>query len=184
MKKRMLALLLCFCLLLPLFTGSVFATGERQSTPYDGNIGKKAKLNPEYFGEDYFFFLSDNPEKEEGWDFAVRMNGTEALADLVLVITDALVVRNECWYKVEAAEGCTLPQDMVNCPWIFQNTDEYGEEYDSLIIDHTSVPEQTEPTEPEESEPTEPEETVPDPTEPEQPAPDRPEGGNPNDPKS
>ena len=60
MKKRILAFVLCICLMLPLFVGGVFATGERTATAYDGDIGRTAIFNSYYF-DGGSFFISDAP---------------------------------------------------------------------------------------------------------------------------
>ena len=169
MKKRILAFLLCVCLVLPLFVGAVTAN-ERTTTAYDGNISKKATFNPYYF-EYGGYPISAAPENEPAWSAAQQLAGSAALADVVLVITDVRVVQrgegvpSEYWYQVAAAEGCELPAELAEKSWIFQNIEGESPDYDSLIIDQSSDPEETDPeeTDPGESDPGEsdPEETEP-----------------------
>ncbi len=165
MKKRILAFVLCICLMLPLFVGGVFATGERTATAYDGDIGRTAIFNSYYF-DGGSFFISDAPENESGWAMSARLAATEEFSDLLFVITDVRVVEkgegvpSEYWYKVEAAEGYVLPAELTEKPWIFQNVEGDSPDYDSLIVDRTSGlaetdPEEEQPEEPEEEQPVE-----------------------------
>lgn len=164
MKKRILAFVLCICLMLPLFVGGVFATGERTATAYDGDIGRTAIFNSYYF-DGGSFFISDAPENESGWAMSARMAATEEFSDLLFVITDVCVVEkgegvpSEYWYKVEAAEGYVLPAELTEKPWIFQNVEGDSPDYDSLIVDRTSGLAETDPEEeaeePEEEQPVE-----------------------------
>lgn len=164
MKKRILAFVLCICLMLPLFVGGVFATGERTATAYDGDIGRTAIFNSYYF-DGGSFFISDAPENESGWATSARMAATEEFSDLLFVITDVRVVEkgegvpSEYWYKVEAAEGYVLPAELTEKPWIFQNVEGDSPDYDSLIVDRTSGLAETDPEEeaeePEEEQPVE-----------------------------
>ena len=169
MKKRMISLLLCVCMVLTLFAGTATAVGDRVATIYDDNIGRKATFNPDYIGYGSFP-ISAAPENEISWPQATPYAGD---ADLVMVIIDAMVVRGEYWFKVEAAEGYELPADLAAEPWIFQNMEGAGVGADSLIVDMESAPEETVPEEtvPEE---TVPEETVPEETEPSGTTPDDP----------
>ena len=166
MKKRILAFILCICLMLPLFVGGVFATGERTATSYDGDIGRTAIFNSYYF-DGGSFFISDAPENESGWASSARLAATEEFSDLLFVITDVRVVEkgegvpSEYWYKVEAAEGYVLPAELTEKPWIFQNVEGDSPDYDSLIVDRTSGLAEIDPEEqadePEEEQPVEPE---------------------------
>lgn len=143
-------MLLCLCMVMSLFVGSVTAAGDRVPTAYDGNIEKKATFNPDYIG--FGFPISANPETEKSWAAATQYAG---VADLVMVITDAMVVKDEYWYAVEAAEGYELPVELQEKPWIFQNVEGAGVGGDSLIIQEEPVPEETVP------ETSAPEEDVP-----------------------
>jgi len=177
MKKRILTLVLCLSMILSLFTGSVFATGERLKTQRDSDIGKKATFNPNYINYGSFP-VSTAPEEEEDWNSAAQVLGSKIPADLVVVINDVRVVDredpkpDEYWVQVVAAEGHVLPDALSEELWIYQNDVGGNESSDSLIIDNSPQPEETEPeeTEPEETEPeeTEPEETEPEETEPEE----------------
>ena len=166
MKKRMLVLLLCLSILGAPFVGTVIASDERVKTAYDGNLLKTAAINP-YYLDGGVIPISAAPEEEESWSSCTaNLNQVDAsvLEALVLVIVDARVVErgdgtSEYWYKVEAAQGHTLPEALVQNPWIFQNLEGDSPDYDTLIIDRGSLPEETGPeeTEPEETEPVEPE---------------------------
>ena len=175
MNKRLIALLLCISMLLPLFTGAVpvvhaeESSGENQ-TVYHANIGRKAKFNPTYiqYGT---FPVSDAPETEQSYFVATQMIGSDVSEDLIVVITDVYVntAQNIYWYKIVAEEGYTLPALMITEPWVFQNDIGGSDETGSLLL----LAEEPDPTEPETTEPdptepetTEPETTEPDPTEP------------------
>ena len=175
MTRRILAFVLCLCMLVPIFGGVVDALGERASTPYDGNIGRKAKFNPTFLSYGGFQ-VSDAPETEVEWSSATNVPGSEVSADTIVIIEDAYLNEEQgtIWYLIRPAEGYRLPDLMVAEPWIFHNTLVDGPDYDSLIFleeePEVTEPEPTEPevtepepTEPEVTEPTEPEVTAPDP---------------------
>jgi hypothetical protein len=124
---------------LTLFAGTATAVGDRVATIYDDNIGRKATFNPDYIGYGSFP-ISAAPENEISWPQATPYAGD---ADLVMVIIDAMVVRGEYWFKVEAAEGYELPADLVAEPWIFQNMEGAGVGADSLIVEMESCQSET-----------------------------------------
>lgn len=133
-----MAFLLCIGLLLPLFSGVVTATEDRAETPYDGNLGRPATVNPMYFTGGTLP-ISAAPKEERNWAAATPLFDLAEYADLVLVIIDAVVIPredfSEYWYKVKAADGHTLPEELAEKPWIFQNIVGDDPEYDSLVID-------------------------------------------------
>ena len=122
MTRRILAFVLCLCMLVPIFGGVVDALGERASTPYDGNIGRKAMFNSTYipYGG---FQVSDAPETEESWSSATNVPGSSVSIDTVVII-EGVYLNDEqgtLWYLIRPAEGHTLPDLMIAEPWIFQN---------------------------------------------------------------
>ena len=170
MMKRILAFVLCLCMLVPMFGGVVGAADERVSTVYDGNIGRKAKFDLYYTS---FPIVSDptNITADQVFSSEIQIEGSEIPAGLVVKIVDCFV--NEAqgiyWYRIEAANGHVLPEVFPEKPWVFQNY--MGSVGGESLIFLEEEPEVTEPevTEPEVTEPevTEPEVTEPEGTEPE-----------------
>lgn len=140
----------CLLLALTLLTSSVpFSVFSIEPQEEDGrgnqfagygiHIGSTATLNFDHYSN---LVISGDPTIDiaDGVDLVA----TDFYTMPVLVITnyhwdpESLAL----WYKVEAAPGYTLPDKMLQNPWVFQNyTDVYGDEEleaiypDVLIID-------------------------------------------------
>lgn len=113
------------------------AENRSSESEYAVNIGKKATFNSRYLSGGSIP-VSANPENGINWDKEGQLFSDEITSDLVVEIEDVYDDGQEYWYKVKAADGHTLPDKLVNMPWIFQNYIGYAPDDDSLIIDHNS----------------------------------------------
>ena len=140
MRKKLIALLLCICMLLPLVTGAIpvvhaeESAGENQSI-YHVNIGRQAKINPIYLSGGSVF-VSAEPENESTWYAAPKIDGSQISEDLIVEILDVYVSEayNMYWYKVAVVEGTTVPSQLSEMPWVFQNQLGDSPDYDTLIL--------------------------------------------------
>lgn len=188
MKKRILCMLLAILMIVGIFPANVFAedtettalaettvvteqsvstevtettagtTAATESQPdFSGSIGMQAVFDVETWT---YFIISADPAQTNEETWADTELALEVIADdLVMVITDWVIDDgSRLWYKVEAAEGCTLPEVLAQNPWVFQDYTDDNSAGDSLIL--SEAPEET-PTDPTETEPegSEPEET-------------------------
>lgn len=128
--RRTLSLLLAFAMLLTM-SPPVYSTGNTED--YYANIGGTAMFNPECNAKSYYgsAYLQDDPQK--GWTGGISLS-FEGHMDLVMVVVDCYVASDGLWYKVEAAEGHTLPDEMVERPWVYQNDIPNDGYPDTLII--------------------------------------------------
>ena len=99
---------------------------------YAGNIGKRASFNPMYTTQPIFY--TADPTALEDWFAADTITGTVEMESLVVIIRDVYDDGSVYWYKIEAAEGHTLPADMQQKLWIFQNFVGEDATYDTLLL--------------------------------------------------
>ena len=158
-KRKAIPLLLALTIILSaLPVGSVAAESEEADpyASYADAVGSVAMLRECYID----FYVCADPDNVTdytalSWTGAVEysLNDLEWDTDeeyeavyqqfysLQMVITDYRIVEQEIegweeplvalWYKVEAAEGYTLPEMLQNNPWIFQNfLDDFMHEFD------------------------------------------------------
>ena len=130
MKRRILALLLCLSMLLPLFTGSVIANG---SGDYGSNVGRYAVLSDTYQGVFVGSFTDISTESSEFLYLSDFEPGT------IFKITDWYVEpgTSGLWYGVEIYSGGVLPEAQEYwpaIPWILQDYLGEAAEGDSLIF--------------------------------------------------
>lgn len=124
MKNRILALLLCVSVLIglvPIHFSLTAETAERATFTfnYGGYVGSTAEF-------DIYFPIpvSNAPATVENvWDIdGEQIRTGEVSDDLLLVITDYYISSSgHLWYKVKAAPGYTLPEKLVNNPWVYQD---------------------------------------------------------------
>ena len=134
--RRALSLLLAFAMLLTM-SPPVYSTGNTQD--YSANIGGTAIFNPDFTNGSAY--LQDDPQK--GWSGGISLP-FEGLMDLEMVIVDCYVASDGLWYKVAAAEGHTLPDEMVERPWVYQN-DIPNDGYPDTLIVTPPAPKKEEP---------------------------------------
>lgn len=137
MRNRIIALLLCLCILLQLGEAGlpVYAqenaategnveTTESAEPDFSENLGKYATFNIEELG---FFDFSSDPASE-----SLVFTAEEIPADLTVVIVDWRLDELEgIWYLIEAAPGYVLPDDMAQNPWVLDGY--VGDDLWSLI---------------------------------------------------
>ena len=124
MKNRILALFLCVSVLIglvPIHFSLTAETAERATFTfnYGGYVGSTAEF-------DVYFPIpvSNAPATVENvWDIdGEQIRTGEVSDDLLLVITDYYISSSgHLWYKVKAAPGYTLPEKLVNNPWVYQD---------------------------------------------------------------
>ncbi len=115
-KKRILSLLLCVCMLVPMFSQNlpIYAgTDENDITAnYDGDIGAVAEWDVQST------LLASNHFESNG-----DVYGGVSVSDLPkkLTIVDCAYddVNAQLWYKVDAAPGYTWPEEFANYHWVY-----------------------------------------------------------------
>lgn len=129
MKKRIIAMLLCLSMLLPMFTGSVVASGE----DYSANVGRYAELADTGYG----FQVGNFTDIATGND--VFLSYEEFEPGTIFRITDWYLdsASSGIWYEVEIYSGGVVPESQEywpSMPWMLQNYLGEGEENNSLIF--------------------------------------------------
>ena len=123
-KKRIVALSLCLVMLLgliPADVGIVMHTQAADSSAqanYAANIGKTAT-----FSAYDPIPITDNPTTMTNiWGTDCEFLSLSSVPDdLLMVITNYyLSADGNLWYKVKAADGHTLPEKLLNHPWVYQ----------------------------------------------------------------
>ena len=115
-KKRILSLLLCVCMLVPMFSQNlpIYAgTDENDITAnYDGDIGAVAEWDVQST-----LLASNHFESNDD------VYGGVSVSDLPkkLTIVDCAYddVNAQLWYKVDAAPGYTWPEEFANYHWVY-----------------------------------------------------------------
>ncbi|MBR3779266.1 MAG: InlB B-repeat-containing protein [Clostridia bacterium] len=124
-KKRIVALSLCLVMLLgliPADVGIVMHTQAADSSAqanYAANIGKTAT-----FSAYDPIPITDNPTTMTNiWGTDCEFLSLSSVPDdLLMVITNYyLSADGNLWYKVKAADGHTLPEKLLNHPWVYQD---------------------------------------------------------------
>ena len=110
---------------------------------YAANVRGTAQFNPGVTP----VYITDDPSKGINFGPGYSMD-TDGYESLEMVIVDYYSDGSGYWYKVEAAQGYTLPDVLAAKPWIYQNDLPSGYYADSLIVTPPVV-EPSEPTEPE-----------------------------------
>ncbi len=126
--KRLLLLALALLLIVAAVPGIVLASNARNTADYSSHKDGTAKFN---IYEYALIYIADDPTK--GWG-----NNTldpAKYGDLVMIIDEVYVGNGGLWYKVKAAQGHTLPSELVSYPWIYQNdVPDMGYYKDALIV--------------------------------------------------
>lgn len=127
MKKRLLSLFLCMVMLLGLLPSdiglsmSTQAAGSSAQANYAADIGKTATFSayaPSHIP------ITDNPTTVTNiWGTDCEFLSLSSVPDdLLMVITNYyLGADGNLWYKVKAADGHTLPEKLLNHPWVYQD---------------------------------------------------------------
>ena len=115
---------------------SVESSGDASAQNLSANIGNTAEFAG-YFPTP----VTDAPENVNnpfGTECQQIFTG-EVTTDLLLVIVDYYYneVKDLLWYKVEAAPGYTMPDKLVQYPWVFHDNVDASYGAGSLII-HSS----------------------------------------------
>lgn len=127
MKKRIVALSLCLVMLLgliPADVGIVMHTQAADSSAqanYAANIGKTATFSAYATSS---IPITDNPTTVTNiWGTDCQFLSLSSVPDdLLMVITNYyLAADGNLWYKVKAADGHTLPEKLLNYPWVYQD---------------------------------------------------------------
>ena len=140
MKKRIIAIILCLSTLLSIAPlGSVVAVSAEGNADYSENIGHTAYFNETDWDD---FIVAETPFSYDGSEIAdeILINKDSIPDDFVAKITEYYIDEINCtlWYKIEAAPGHTLPSDLGNRLWVYQNWTDSDGYPDSLIITQES----------------------------------------------
>ena len=126
MKNRILAIILCCATLLGVVPYSdVIATSKQAAAQSQPAVNYGAVIgNTAVFNDNFPVPVSDDPQKVDnpfGTD-CEQLSEAETSDDLLLVITNYyLGADGNLWYKVKAADGHTLPEKLLNHPWVYQD---------------------------------------------------------------
>ena len=114
---------------------AVIDDGENTS-PYHANIGRKAQFDLTYSP---FPIVSDPAGITSGDVFGMDIAVSKDVipADMIVKIADCYVNEAEdiYWYKIEAAEGYSLPAEFPAPAWVFQDNVSYSGGASLILLD-------------------------------------------------
>lgn len=136
MKKTVSIVILCLLMLfcsVPIL--NVVAANMQTDINYTDKIGCTVYFNEADWDD---FIVAEVPFVYDGGSVEDEyiINIDSIPDDFVAKITEYYVEETYCtlWYKIEAAPGHTLPTDLGNRLWVYQNWTDYDGDPDSLII--------------------------------------------------
>jgi len=93
---------------------------DEDTSPFHANIGRKAQFDLTYTN---FPVVDDPTGITNVFDASINVSRDVIPAELIVKIVDCYVNKTAdiYWYKVEAAEGHTLPAEFSSPAWVFQD---------------------------------------------------------------
>lgn len=125
--NRIVSLVLALLIVCSQLCMNVFAQEDEKA--YLSNIGGTAKLNT-----DAYIYISDDPTAGLNYGNMLSQEKVAEYSDKVFAIVDCYSGNGGYWYKLNAMDGETLPTELAEKPWIYQNDIPTGVYEDALIV--------------------------------------------------